>query len=159
MCTSSINKKIYVAYGSNLHTCQMSYRCPDAEVAGVGVLKNYKLSFEGWSGHGVATVTPCEGSIVPVVLWAISEDDERNLDIYEGFPNLYRKEDIEVTLANGSTVTGMVYLMNKKFHGQLMLPAQPTVAYFNTIASGYKTFGFDSRILGEAYKPFMKFCR
>lgn len=151
----SINTKIYVAYGSNLHTGQMAHRCPDAEVIGTGVLKNYQLEFWGWPGHGVATVTPKNGSEVPVALWSISESDERSLDIYEGWPNLYRKEEIEVTLEDGSKITGMVYLMNRRYRGELVLPACPSVTYFNTIATGYKTFKFDSRILGDAYKPFM----
>lgn len=154
----SINKKIkriYVAYGSNLHTGQMSFRCPDAEVIGTGILKNYQLEFWGWPGHGVATVTPKKDSEVPVALWSISEDDEKNLDQYEGWPHLYRKEEIEVTLADGSKITGMVYLMNSRYHGRLVMPACPSVAYYTTIATGYKTFKFDSKILGEAYKPFM----
>ena len=29
------NKKLYVAYGSNLHLDQMRHRCPDAKVYGV----------------------------------------------------------------------------------------------------------------------------
>lgn len=153
----SINKTIYVAYGSNLHTGQMAHRCPDAEVVGTGVLKNYQLEFWGWPGHGVATVTPKKDSEVPVALWAISENDESSLDIYEGWPHLYRKEEIEVTMADGSKIIGMVYLMNSKFRGQLVMPACPAPEYYNTIATGYKTFKFDQKILGEAYKPFMNF--
>lgn len=155
MRRKSINKKIYVAYGSNLHTGQMAYRCPDAKVIGTGVLENYKLSFAGWPSHGVATVTPCKGSNVPVALWSISEEDEKNLDIYEGWPALYRKEDIEVAMEDGTKITGMVYIMNKKYHNQTMVASAPTERYYNTIATGYDTFRFDKKILAAARKPFM----
>lgn len=159
----SINKKIneiyeanthriYVAYGSNLHTGQMAYRCPDAKVVAVGVLEDYKLAFAGWPGHGVATVTPCKGSNVPVALWAISESDEKSLDVYEGWPALYRKEEIEVVLKDGTRATGMVYIMNKKYHDQVMVDALPNIRYFNTIATGYETFGFNKKILNDAYR-------
>ena len=148
----SINTKIYVAYGSNLHTGQMAHRCPDAKVIGTGMLVDYKLSFAGWPGHGVATVTPCKGSNVPVAVWAISERDEANLDVYEGWPALYRKEDIEVAMDNGTKISGMVYIMNKKYHNQVMVEAVPTPQYFATIATGYETFGLNKKVLNDAYK-------
>lgn len=139
------NKKLYVAYGSNLHLEQMAYRCPDAKVFGTGVLKNYSLTFWGNArGNGVATVLPEAGADVPVALWEISAADEKNLDRYEGFPYLYRKENIDVLMADGSIVTGMVYLMN---HGQ---PTYPSDYYYNVIASGYKSFGFDTDFLEAA---------
>ena len=139
------NKKLYVAYGSNLHLEQMAYRCPDAKVFGTGVLKNYSLTFWGNArGNGVATVLPEAGTDVPVALWEISAADEKNLDRYEGFPYLYRKENIDVLMSNGSIVTGMVYLMN---HGQ---PTCPSDYYYNVIASGYKSYGFDTEFLEAA---------
>lgn len=141
------NKKLYVAYGSNLHLGQMAYRCPEAKVYGAGVLKNYELTFWGnWGRNGVATVIPKTGTDVPVGIWEISKNDERNLDIYEGWPRLYRKEDIEVTMEDGSIVTAMVYIMNENG----MRDTYPSDSYFNTIATGYKSFGFDLEFLKAA---------
>lgn len=141
------NKKLYVAYGSNLHLGQMRHRCPDAKVYGTGVLKNYSLTFWGnWNRNGVATVLPGAGTDVPVAVWEISAADEKNLDVYEGWPHLYRKEDIEVTMEDGSVVTGMVYIMNE---GR-MRPCLPSDGYYNTIATGYKSFGFDLEFLKQA---------
>lgn len=139
------NKKLYVAYGSNLHLEQMAHRCPDAKPFGTGVLKNYSLTFWGNArGNGVATVLPGADTDVPVVLWEISAADEKNLDRYEGFPYLYRKENIDVLMDDGSTATGMIYLMN---HGQ---PTHPSDYYYNVIASGYRSFGFDTDFLDDA---------
>ena len=141
------NKKLYVAYGSNLHLGQMRWRCPDAKVYGAGVIKNYELTFWGnWNRNGVATVIPKSGTDVPVGVWEISAADEKNLDVYEGWPRLYRKEDIEVVMDDGSVVTGMVYIMNE--HG--MRPVTPSEGYFNTIATGYKSFEFDVEFLKAA---------
>ena len=139
--------KLYVAYGSNLHLGQMHYRCPDAKVFGSGVIKNHELTFWGnWSRNGVATIIPGADTDVPVGVWEISANDEKNLDVYEGWPHLYRKEDIEVVMADGSTVTAMVYIMNE----DRMRPAQPSDGYFETIATGYKSFGFDLGFLETA---------
>lgn len=145
--TLESNKKLYVAYGSNLHLGQMAYRCPEAKVYGAGVLKNYELTFWGnWGRNGVATVLPHAGTDVPVGVWEISAADEKNLDIYEGWPRLYRKEDIEVTMADGSVVTAMVYIMNENG----MRATYPSDSYFNTIATGYRSFGFDLEFLKAA---------
>lgn len=140
-------KKLYVAYGSNLHLGQMEKRCPDATVYGTGVLKNYDLTFWGnFSRNGVATVIPKQGTDVPVGLWEISAEDEKYLDIYEGWPRLYRKENIKVTMDDGSVVTAMIYIMNENG----MMPAYPSDMYYNTIATGYKSFGFDLGFLKGA---------
>lgn len=141
------NKKYYVAYGSNLHLGQMQYRCPDAKVYGTGVIKNHELTFWGnYNRYGVATVIPKTGTDVPVGIWEISERDEKNLDVYEGWPRLYRKENIEIVMDDGSTITGMVYIMNE---GR-MRPVQPSESYFTTIATGYESFGFDLDFLKAA---------
>lgn len=147
------NKKLYVAYGSNLHLRQMSYRCPDAEVFGTGVVKNHSLTFWGnWSRNGVATILPGADTDVPVAVWEISASDEASLDVYEGYPNLYRKENIEVVMADGSVVTAMVYLMNEAYPGGniKMRDSLPSETYYNTIASGYHSFGFDLKFLAQA---------
>lgn len=59
-----MSKKYYIAYGSNLSVAQMAHRCPEAKVAGMAALKNWKLVFRI---H--ATIEPCEGRVVPVLIW------------------------------------------------------------------------------------------
>lgn len=139
------SKKFYVAYGSNLHRGQMRYRCPDATVYGTGVVKNYSLTFWGNSrGCGVATILPGAKTDVPVAVWEISAADEKSLDHYEGYPHLYRKENIDVIMDDGATVTGIVYIMN---YGTA---ADPSPFYYETIAHGYCDFGFDLAFLQQA---------
>lgn len=131
------NKKLYVAYGSNLHLAQMARRCPESKVYGSGVIKNYRLAF-----YHVASILPEVGATVPVGVWSISPQDEKNLDRYEGFPHLYRKENIDVVMDNGETVTAMVYIMNRDG-----MESYPDSSYYNTIYSGYRSFGLDTEYL------------
>ena len=40
-----MKRKLYIAYGSNLSVEQMAVRCPDAEIMGKAVLKDWTLRF------------------------------------------------------------------------------------------------------------------
>ena len=136
--------RLYIAYGSNLNLPQMEYRCPTAKVEGAGEVKGYELLFRGGSRGAVATIEPLEGSSVPVLLWKIRPQDELALDRYEGYPNFYRKEMMEVEV-NGKPVGAMVYIMNdgREF-------GAPSDFYLHTIAEGYETAGFDTDFLDQA---------
>ena len=135
---------LYIAYGSNLNLPQMGMRCPTAEVVGTSEIKNYELLFRGGRRGAVATIEALEGSSVPVLLWKIKQQDELALDRYEGFPNFYRKEMMDVEL-EGKTVSAMVYVMTP---GHRL--GYPSDYYYNTIREGYKTAGFDTAILEQA---------
>lgn len=136
--------RFYVAYGSNLNLTQMKRRCPGASVAGTAVLNDYRLLFRGGQGGAVATIEPFTGGSVPILLWDITPSDETSLDIYEGWPRLYRKEEVKVRL-NGKTVNAMAYVMNE---GRPL--GQPGAFYYNTILEGYESAGFDPEVLKKA---------
>ena len=138
--------KYYIAYGSNLSTDQMHYRCPDAKIAGQAVLKDWKLVFRT---H--ATIEPCPGSEVPVLVWAISDADEKRLDRYEGFPKYYIKQNLDIAMAglNGKgakKIKAMVYIMTE---GKPIETPYPDYLY--TIIGGYRKFGFDEEIVWIAF--------
>lgn len=140
----SENRKLYLAYGSNLDEAQMAWRCPDAKVVGKAVLKDWKLVFKV---H--ATIEPCKGFEVPVLVWEISDSDEASLDAYESYPAYYEKQNLDVTVTDmegGQTeATAMVYVMtgNRK-------PAVPAQFYYQIIYLGYCKFHFDLSILRKA---------
>ena len=90
--------KLYVAYGSNLNKEQMSRRCPTAKFVGTGIIENYELQFKGSLHNAHATISPKEGASVPVGIWKIQKLDERRLDVYEGYPSYYFKQDIKIRL-------------------------------------------------------------
>ena len=139
--------KKYIAYGSNLSVEQMAHRCPDATVVGMAAIQDWKLVF-----RGCATIEPAEGRVVPVLIWEISDRDERNLDRYEGFPSYYFKRDMTVTMTdlegkNPQEVTAMVYLMTDGHPLQ-----RPWRGYLDTLAEGYQRFGFNPYQLELAVK-------
>ena len=82
-----MEKKFYLAYGSNLNVHQMAWRCPGADVAGIATLHDYRLLFRGSGSGFYLTIEPCIGSEVPVGVWSITEADEKALDRYEGYPS------------------------------------------------------------------------
>lgn len=137
---------LYVAYGSNLNIRQMKYRCPGARLYKTGQLEDYALEFRGMPDHAYATITPKEGSVVPVAVWKITQQDERNLDIYEGYPSHYFKEKVEVDIG-GTKVDAMVYRMNLEAQFGL-----PSAVYYQTIRDGYRNCGLDTDVLTEALK-------
>ena len=65
--------KYYLAYGSNLSMAQMAQRCPDAVYVGTAELKDYQLLFKGSQSGSYLTVEPKKGSMVPVLVWRISD--------------------------------------------------------------------------------------
>lgn len=92
---------LYVAYGSNLNIMQMSYRCPGATVAFTGFLLNWKLVYRGSRTGSYATIKKCKGSKVPVAVWNITARNEEALDLYEGYPRFYKKQNVYVHQNNG----------------------------------------------------------
>ena len=136
--------KLYIAYGSNLNREQMAHRCPTARVLGAGMMDGWRLLFRGAREGAVATVEPCQGSSVPVLVWEITPADEATLDRYEGWPFFYRKETVKVEL-NGKTVSAKIYIMNE---GRPL--GQPSCYYYSVILEGYNDAGFDVEILRQA---------
>lgn len=139
--------RYYMAYGSNMSVQQMQARCPDAVPVGTAVLRGWRLVFRL---H--ATIEPHKAGAVPVVVWAISGRDERNLDHYEGFPNYYHKKTLPVDVKlfkNGKhkTVDAMVYIMNDGRPAEM-----PLISYYDVIEEGYQRFGFNMDVLREALK-------
>ena len=64
-----MDKKLYIAYGSNLNIKQMANRCPTAKIVGTSMLKDWRLLFRGQHAGAVATVEPFKGGNVPVLVW------------------------------------------------------------------------------------------
>ncbi|MFD1957773.1 gamma-glutamylcyclotransferase family protein [Paenibacillus thailandensis] len=146
-----MQRKLYAAYGSNLHIPQMKRRCPDAYVIGQGFIEDYELEF-----RGVANIKHSPGQNVPIVLWSISEKDEVALDRYEGVASgLYRKEMLEVNMElrkkgesqQHKKVNAMVYIMNVDESRPI---APPSPFYYEVIREGYMHHGIHPRPLAVA---------
>lgn len=130
-------RKLYIAYGSNLNLTQMAFRCPSATVYATGVLNNWQLVYRGAKTNAHATVRRKRGSSVPVLVWRITEHDERRLDRYEGFPSYYYKANVMVNIS-GKKRKAMIYIMNDS-----ALPGIPSSHYVDVIRQGYAENNFD----------------
>ena len=62
-------------------------------------------------GHFPAFV-PDGRQAVEAELLTVTEDGLTHMDVLEGYPRFYRRDEIEATLADGTSVTAMVYVMN-----------------------------------------------
>lgn len=141
--------KLYVAYGSNLNMKQMADRCPTAKFLGTGVIENYELQFKGRLYNAHATIAPKPGAQVQVGLWAIEPKDEKWLDVYEGYPNYYFKQDVDVQVED-RTFRGMAYIMDQR-----MDFGYPSQGYYNTIYQGYKDCDLSVAELNKAVEQSM----
>ena len=123
-------ERLYFAYGSNINLEQMAVRCPAAQVVGPAVLDGYELLFRGnRRGTGVATIEPLPGSQVHGLLWKLTPECERSLDVYEGYPRLYEKEDITVRTGDGKDVVVMAYIMTGELWRIPLSLLPPTMAH------------------------------
>ena len=100
---------LYFAYGSNMDVRQMNERCPGAIRMKPAVLHDYKLTERLY-----ADIDESAGRNVSGILWGISENDLKNLDIYEGFPTFYTRKTVNVwtdTSTGSRMQQALVYIM------------------------------------------------
>ena len=147
-----MQKRYYIAYGSNLNIAQMRFRCPDARIIGTAFLNGWELLFKGSKTGAYLTIEKKKGSTVPVAVWEVSEADEERLDRYEGFPAFYYKKEMDLTFEGIRTGKQrkrpvFVYIMHED-----RPIGEPSGDYLLTCVTGYKNFGFDLGVLVDAYE-------
>tara|TARA_Y100001935_G_scaffold211018_1_gene181137 strand:+ start:206 stop:571 length:366 start_codon:yes stop_codon:yes gene_type:complete len=116
----------------------MKRRCKDSIFLKKMNLKNFRLTFR--SKYRAADIEPKKNSIVQGGLFDISKSDEKKLDIYEDFPNLYKKFYF---LYYGKKV--MTYTMVDKTEFRF-----PTERYLNVVKKGYKDCNLEKSYLIKA---------
>ena len=153
-----MEKRYYIAYGSNLNVPQMRMRCPHATVLGTATLTGWELLFKGSKTGSYLTIEECEDGKVPVAIWEVTEPDEAALDRYEGFPTFYYKKEMKVKCkgirtGRRRTLTAFVYIMHED-----RPVGVPSDFYLKNCLEGYDTFYFDKRILLNAYDKCREVC-
>jgi hypothetical protein len=145
-----MQKRYYIAYGSNLNIRQMKMRCPTARVIGTSEVPDYELIFKGSKTGAYLTIEPKEGGSVPVAVWETTEADEAALDRYEGCPAFYYKT--ELVLPIKGIKTGKI--RNRRVYVYIMhedrLLGLPSWRYVETCLEGYRAFEFDEETLFQA---------
>jgi gamma-glutamylcyclotransferase (GGCT)/AIG2-like uncharacterized protein YtfP len=132
---------LYAAYGSNLDTRWMAERCPHSPPVSSGWLDGWRLTFGGesvgWEG-ALATVVEDADSRVFVMLYEMSDEDERNLDEWEGSElGLYSKIRLRVQTLDGNSLAWL-YVLND-YEGGL-----PGAHYLSVIADAAEVAGAPS---------------
>tara|TARA_B100000959_G_scaffold277508_1_gene334252 strand:+ start:189 stop:497 length:309 start_codon:yes stop_codon:yes gene_type:complete len=85
-------------------------------------------------GGGVADVERKRNSVVLGAIYRISKEDEKKLDVYEDFPDVYIKKYFKFLGKKA-----MFYYMPKKTK-----PIPPSKRYLNLIIQGYKDCGYNN---------------
>ena len=154
-----MSKRYYLAYGSNLNIRQMRLRCPGARVVGVAEIEDYELLFKGSKTGAYLTIEPRKGASVPVGVWEVSAENEKQLDRYEGFPDFYYKKELHLPIHGIRTGTVrerdcFVYIMHEE--RPLGIPSN---YYLQTCVDGYESFSFGIKPLSSAYFKSCEVCR
>ena len=126
-----MEKKLYIAYGSNLNRAQMAWRCPSARFVKTDAIPDYRLLFRGSKTGSYLTVEPMQGRSVPVAIWEVTPEDEAAF---------YDKVEEE-------SGRGFLYVMQP---GRSL--GKPSLRYVETCLAGYRDMGFDEDILWEAIR-------
>ena len=145
-----MQKRYYIAYGSNLNIRQMRWRCPTARIIGTAQLDGWRLLFKGSKTGSYLTIEEEAGYSVPVAVWEVSPRDELALDHYEGYPSFYYKKELVLNITGIKTGKVrrrrvFVYIMHEE--RPIGIPSR---AYVETCAEGYHDFGFDLDFLTDA---------
>jgi gamma-glutamylcyclotransferase len=94
---------IYFGYGSNLWKDQMKMRCPNSKYLGVARLDNYRWMINNRGYANVVQVNtssstePNYANVVYGLVYSLQPSDEDRLDVNEGVPFAYTKEDLPVS--------------------------------------------------------------
>lgn len=129
-----LDKRLYIAYGSNMDITQMKARCPGSKVLGKTYLENWELTLPHY-----ANIERRARKKTPVLIWEITNENERSLDYYEGYPHLYDKMDIIVEL-DGKRMSAMAYVMTDEYKKR---DYKARSGYVEQILRGYRDAGFD----------------
>ena len=82
---------LYFAYGSNMSLTQMAGRCPSSTFEGKGRLAGYRWQI---NERGVGNIIESRDEYVEGVIYAIDQDNRRQLDRNEGVGRGYYKAEI-----------------------------------------------------------------
>ena len=124
----------YFAYGSNMNPDRMIERKAFFTKRVFARLENYRLVFDKTSTknpeEGFGNIVPDEKSVVEGVLYEVEWDSIERLDIFEGYPEAYSRENIEVELSDGSKADAIVYIACEGHTGEGLKPSREYMSHY-----------------------------
>ncbi|HBA73188.1 MAG TPA: gamma-glutamylcyclotransferase [Geobacter sp.] len=137
---------LYFAYGSNLWRLQMAARCPEHLEIGTGRLDGWRWII---TTRGYASIVKSEPDYVLGTVYELSEDDERNLDRFEGVARgLYLKEMLAVTV-DGRGLSCLVYI------DLVVEEGKPKTEYIDRINNGIRDACLPDEYVSRCLRPFV----
>ena len=142
---------LYAAYGTNLDPRRMRERCPHSPSRGTGWVQGWRLTFGGeelgWEG-ALATIVEDETAAIFVMLYEVTEYDERSLDEWEGVEiGLHSKIRVRVATLDGD-VLAWLYVIDA-YEGGL-----PSARYLGLLADAAEAAGApDDYVTGLRLRP------
>jgi gamma-glutamylcyclotransferase (GGCT)/AIG2-like uncharacterized protein YtfP len=129
----------YYSFGSNMSTWRIDRNRPPesapAEFVAAARLDHYELKFSGparTTWHGApATVSRADQRHVWGVLWKISQEHLKELDIQEGEGDVYVRLPVSVTTSHGHQHACYTYVFRQDMEDSL-----PSKRYLDTIIEG-----------------------
>lgn len=135
---------LYAAYGTFMDEERMKTFCPESELVGTGMIKNYQLMFKGEMPFSTATIEREKGYEVPAVIYKITEADLDVLSAEFSRWGNYRIEEVSAIVGQRSAFVEV----HVKDEGERLNP--PESHYYAAIYECYEKFDFDVAILEEA---------
>ncbi|TET10386.1 MAG: gamma-glutamylcyclotransferase [Candidatus Atribacteria bacterium] len=123
----------YFAYGSNMNHEQMKKRCPNSRFVETAYIRGYNVVFDGYSNFwkcSTANIVPNSISLAYGGLFEIDDMDLRILDGYEGYPNYYSRELVEVFGSDDEVYDSWVYIKDEE------RKSKPSLRYIKTVLDG-----------------------
>jgi hypothetical protein len=119
---------LYFAYGHNTNIPELKNRVPDAKRIGRAIAPNYQLVMRHYTD-----IMAKDGGKTYGVLWAVTPEDVRELNYYEGDNRDYSQAHIEV-LYKGKLYKALTFVMiPTKDKGR-----EPSEKYIKHVYDGYK---------------------
>ena len=136
---------LYFAYGANISMRQMKQRCPQAKPMFKATLYNARMEFRKFAD------VVCEKkkrSFVKGVVYEVTKDDIKALDIYEGYQKFYKKVKCIVEGPCNKFYEAFMYKMQPGVR-ELELPPK---SYMDIISEGYYEWNMPTTSLSKAWE-------
>lgn len=122
------------SYGMNTNRVLMNLRCRAASILGPARILGHQLDFRY---HCDITRTDNKKHEVHGLIWKLSKDDLRIIDMIEGYPEYYTREPVYAVYDNGrapvTVFTCWTYRMNNQEGLEL-----PDERYYDLVRQGYE---------------------
>jgi len=126
----------YIAYGINMNQEHFKSLCKNSTFISSGYLCDYRLEFKTF-----ANIVHDKNAQVPIVVWKISDEELKKIDLYEG--SLYERIMIPLNLVEcKSNLTGNAYVYTMTQNEKNVILPTPQ-KYIDTIAEAYKVLDFE----------------